>query len=79
MANNFQYTKKKYSNDEYSAEVEDLELEEMEEDISVTIFREMCQTWLETNGLKIVLEEVRAKPKPRYRRQNAKANIEDEQ
>lgn len=54
-------------------------LEEMEEEISVTLFRELCQTWLEANGLKIVLEEVNSKPRPKYRRQNAKSNVMDEQ
>jgi len=78
MSKCFEYTKKKYSKDEYSAEVEDEDLEQMEEDISTALFREMCSQWLEANGLRIILEEVNAKPRPRYRRQNAKANIEDE-
>lgn len=57
---------------------EEEELEDMEEGVAATLFREMCTHWLQTNGLKIVLEEVRDRPRPRYRRQNAKANMDEE-
>lgn len=71
MDEKFQYTNKSYMEDVNS-------LEEMEEDVSVRLFREMVQSWLEQNGLKIVLEEVRDRPKPKFRRQNAKANINEQ-
>jgi len=51
-------------------------LEEMEDEVESTtceaIFREIAQSWLKENGLRILLEESTVhKPKPKYRRQNA--------
>jgi len=52
-------------------ELEDME-DEVQESTCETIFREMVQNWLKENGLKILLEETSgAKPRPKYRRQNA--------
>lgn len=56
-------------------EDEGSDLEQLEDEVETstceTIFREMAQLWLKENGLRILLEESTAKPKPKYKRQNA--------
>jgi len=61
------------SSQKWEDDVEDLE--ELEDEVTVStcenIFREMVQLWLKENGLRVLLEESTAKPKPKYKRQNA--------
>jgi len=61
------------SSQKWEDDVEDLE--EMEDEVADStcekLFREMVQLWLKENGLRILLEESTAKPKPKYKRQNA--------
>lgn len=61
------------SNQKWEDEISSLE--EMEDEVQNStceaLFREMCQLWLQQNGLKVLLEEASSKPKPKYRRQNA--------
>lgn len=61
--------------EKWEDETEINELEDMEEEVESStceaLFREMVQLWLKENGLKMLLEEASAKPKPKYKRQNA--------
>lgn len=73
---NFKYTNKSYMDVQ---EMEDLD--SMEQDFVHTdeLFRELVNEWLEKNGMRILLQEVRdSGRKPVYRRQNAKAILREE-
>jgi len=56
--------------DESLSELEDAQQQSTME----VLFTELCNEWLEKNGMRILLQEVaHSKPKPKYKRQNAKS------